>query len=287
MRVKRHKIYTMSIRHALKFAQASLPQSSSPQLDAQLLLCRVLAVDKPYLFMYPQQTLSPEQQAQFEALLKRRRQGDPMAYILGTKGFWDLEFKVTPDVLIPRPETEHLIEAALAWGKDRNDIVAADIGTGSGAIAVTIAHHLPQASVHATDISSQALNIAQQNAARNGVQVHLQQGNLAQPLIDAGITVNLLMANLPYIRRDELPSLPVAGYEPHSALDGGADGLTLIRELLQQIPYICRSDALILLEIGAAQGAAAVELAAMLLSPQARSIIKDYAGHDRIVKMML
>jgi release factor glutamine methyltransferase len=271
----------------LQQAYTALSQSDSARLDAQILLCHVLQVDKAYLIAHDDDALSDDEQAQYGALIERRAKGEPIAYLIGSKGFYDLEFIVTPDVLIPRPETEHLIESALTWAKKQAAIIASDVGTGSGAIAVTFAKQLPQAIVHAVDISPKALEIARKNAEKNQVSVNFHEGYLAKPLIEQGIKVNLLMANLPYIGSDEMTNLEVAKTEPHLALDGGADGLDLVRELLRQLPDLCLPDALILLEIGAEQGQAVLDFANETLSPKKAFVLKDYAGHDRVVRIEL
>lgn len=275
----------LTIREALKNAYTQLAQSRTPHLDARLLLCHVLQVEAPYLVAHDDYMLSEAEQAQFKALLARRATDEPIAYIIGTRGFYDIELHVTPDVLVPRPETEHLVEAALEFAKQRASLVAADIGTGSGAIAVTVAKHAPHARVHAVDVSASALAVAKLNATHHAPHVIFHEGNLAQPLIDAQIKVDLLMANLPYIRRDEMPVLAVSKHEPHVALDGGADGLDFIRVLLQQVPQVCTDDALILLEIGAEQGQAVQDFAQQTLSPRQIEVQPDYAGHDRLVKI--
>lgn len=278
----------MTIRAALQSAYDQLAaNSTTPRLDAQVLLCAVLDVEKSFLVAYDERELSPVQEAEFSALLARRIQGEPIAYILGKVAFYDLEFVVSPAVLIPRPETEHLIEAALAWGKERRSLVAADIGTGSGAIAVTVAKHLPRCTLHAVDVNLDALEIARKNAQINEVKLTFHQGNLAQPLVEQGIRVDLLLANLPYIRSGEVPTLEVSKYEPSLALDGGADGLDLVRELLGQVPQVCQKGALILLEIGADQGQAAAQAAWQLLQPHSVSVLRDYAGLDRLVRIEL
>jgi release factor glutamine methyltransferase len=277
----------MTIRDVLQVAYQRLSAFESARLDAQLLLAYMLDVEKAYLLAYDERVLSDDEQARFESLLQRRVSGEPIAYILGTRGFYDLDFIVTPDVLIPRPETEHLIEAALNWAKGKTGLVAADIGTGSGAIAVTFARHAPTAQVHAVDVSPSVLNIARKNAEKHQVQIQFHHSSLAQPLIDAGIRIDLLMANLPYIRSDEIPKLAVSQHEPHLALDGGADGLDLVRDLLRQATQVCRRGGLILLEIGVEQGQAVVDFAHETLAPQNAVIIKDYAGHDRIVSIQL
>lgn len=274
------------IRDVLQEAYKQLQHIPTSRLDAQILLCHVLGVDRPYLIAYDDRVLNSEEKSQFQTLIERRANGEPIAYIVGKKHFWDLEFVVTPAVLIPRPETEHLIEAALSWAKGKNNFSAADIGTGSGAIAVTIAKHT-KAKMFAVDVSEDALSIAQMNADKSDVEIQFYQGSLAQALIMECIKIDLLMANLPYIRSDEMPELAVSKHEPALALDGGDDGLDLVRELLLQVPDVCNPDALILLEIGMEQGQAVIDFANEHLILKNVSIIKDLAGLDRIVKIEL
>ncbi len=274
------------LRDSLNQAYKQLQHIPTNRLDAQLLLCHVLDVDKPYLISHDDRVLDSGEQAQFEALIERRAKGEPIAYIVGKKHFWDLEFIVTPSVLIPRPETEHLLEAALTRAKAKEQLIAVDIGTGSGAIAVTIAKHT-NASMFAVDISPDALSVAKQNARKHEVEIQFYQGSLAQPLINHGIKVDLLMANLPYIRSDEMPALAVSKHEPQLALDGGDDGLELVRELLLQVPDVCQPEALILLEIGMEQGQAVLDFARNNLAIRNAAIIKDLAGLDRIVRLEL
>ena len=256
------------------------------RLDAQILLCHILQVDRAYLIAHDDRILTEDETTQFGALLTRRAEGEPIAYILGKKEFWDLEFILSSAVLIPRPETEHLIEAAFDWAKDKDHFHAADIGTGSGAIAVTIAKHT-NATMYAVDMSRDALTMAQRNTDRHNVNIQFYQGSLAQPLIQQGIKVDLLMANLPYIPSGDMPNLEVTKHEPNLALDGGEDGLDLVRELLLQAPQVCHPDALILLEIGMEQGQAVLDFAKTHLSPTEAFVIKDLAGLDRIVSITL
>src|SRR5690606_18681749 len=198
------------------------PVSESTALDVDMLLGEVLGVDRAYLLVHGDQVLTDEQREQFERWMERAANGEPIAYILGKRGFYDLEFVVTPDVLIPRPETELLLEQALDWAKDKPSVTAVDAGTGSGALAVTFARHTPQARVYATDVSTAALVVARQNAERHNANVTFLQGDLLSPLIEGNIRVDLVMANLPYIASDEVPTLAVSRYEPTLALDGGA-----------------------------------------------------------------
>jgi release factor glutamine methyltransferase len=261
--------------------------SSSPALDAQLLLAETLGVGRAHVLAHRDRDLTGAEVARFTAWLDRRAAGEPMAYILGRRAFYDREFVVAPGVLIPRPETEHLVEAALRFIAGR-PLTVVDIGTGSGTIALTVKGNAPQVTLHATDISPDALAIARQNATAQGVAVTFWQGDLLDPLITNGVRVDLLMANLPYIATDTLKTLDVRHYEPHLALDGGPDGLDDIRRLLAGAPQVCNPGALILLEIGADQGAAVCALAQQAF-PDAQSVavIPDYAGHDRVVRVQL
>ena len=251
------------------------------------MLCAVLDVERGYLLAHPEHPLTDEQQAQYAALVARRAAGEPLPYILGRRAFYDREFIVAPGVLIPRPETELLLEQALAYVQAKPAARVVDEGTGSGALAVTLAALCPQAQVCATDISPAALEIARRNAALHNAQVAFYEGDLLRPLIEHGRQVEVVMANLPYIARSDLAGLEVSRHEPLLALDGGADGLDVIRRLLEQVPQVCASGALVLLEIGAEQGAAALALVNQRLQPAQAEVLKDYAGLDRIVRAEL
>lgn len=272
-----------SIGEALHQARQALIGVETASLDAQLLLCAVLDVPRTTLLAYPERVLTYEQAAAYEALIARRAAGEPVAYLLGQREFFGLDFAVTPAVLIPRPETEHLVEAALAWLAQHPGAWVADIGTGSGAIAVSVAYHAPQAQVYAVDLSEEALAVAAQNAARHQTRVIFLQGDLLEPLRALPQRVDLLLANLPYIATEEVPRLEVSRHEPHLALDGGLDGLRLIERLLRAAPDVCAPDALLLLEIGADQGAALRQMAESILAPRSVAIRQDYAGLDRLV----
>lgn len=272
-----------TIRAAICTGRAMLHSSGTPDLDSQVLLAHFLGVDRAFLFAHPERTLSDLECGAFLDIIERRAAGEPIAYITGAKGFYDIDLKVTPSVLIPRPETELLLEEALRLSEDRPDPIVADIGTGSGALAVTFARHRPQSKVYATEISRDALAVARGNAERNGVHLTFLEGDLAEPLIQRGIKIDLLLANLPYIASDELSSLEVSRFEPRMALNGGIDGLALIRRLLRQIPFVCREGAYVLLEIGADQGDAVARLVEQRLGSRC-DVLPDYAGLDRIVR---
>jgi release factor glutamine methyltransferase len=276
-----------NIRDALLWTRGRLAGTDSGSLEAQLLLAHVLGRDRAYVLAHHEQTLTDDQRALYAALIERISTGEPLAYILGRRAFYDREFIVGPEVLIPRPETELLLETALAFAQAHPGCVAVDVGTGSGALAVTLAAKAPDATVYATDISPHALAIARQNAAMHNTSVTFFEGDLLAPLLERRIRVDLLMANLPYIATGELPDLAVTRYEPLLALDGGADGLDLVRRLLAQAPYVCNPGACLLLEIGWDQGAAALQLAQRAFPDAAAVVLKDFAGLDRIVRIDL
>jgi release factor glutamine methyltransferase len=273
-----------SIDQVLKRATAALMGvSGSPRLDAQLILGHVIEKPREYLIAHSEQILNDLELHTFDKLLTLRAKGMPIAYILGQRPFFDRTFKVTPHVLVPRPETEHIVEAGLEWAKDRGKIRVVDVGTGSGAIAVSLAAHLPEARVIATDISRAALLIARENAA-GLTNLDYVQGDLLLPLHGP---LDLICANLPYIAITELEALEVARFEPHIALAGGPDGLDQVRRLIEQAPARLATPGLILLEIAADQGAAVIELSRAAFPGASVSILKDYAKLDRVARIEL
>lgn len=273
--------------------QAALQQAKQrigSALDAQLLLCSVLGVSQAHLFTYPEQTITAEQAQAYEVLVTRAAAHEPFAYIVGRRAFYDLDLMVTPDVLIPRPETELLLERALEWAKDHPAMQVVDVGTGSGALAIAFARHVPHATVHAVDMSEGALSVALQNADTYGLAERIQfhHGDLLDGFLGRSLKFDIVMANLPYIPSEVIDTLDsnVRDHEPRLALDGGADGLDLVRRLLSQVREVCHPHALILLEIGAEQGQATLEIAKSI-QPAHAEVIKDYAQHDRIVEIQL
>ncbi len=277
----------MRTGEALTLAESRLRDNGieSPRFDADLLLTHVLGTNRALLLAHLDRPLSPEQQARFHKLVARRADREPLAYLLGHREFYGLDFLVDPRVLIPRPETEHLVEEALRLAaRLPPSLRLADVGTGSGAIAVALAVHLPQATVYALDASAEALAMAAANAQRHGVsgRVRCLAGDLLTPLPEA---VHLIVANLPYVARDEWAALApeIREHEPRQALDGGPDGLNLIRRLLATAPsHLCPGGA-VLLEIGAGQGAAVIALARRHFPQAAVRLLPDYAGLDRVV----
>lgn len=259
--------------------------SSSPALDAQLLMAHVLNASRAHIIAHKERVLTPVESAEFESLVLRREGGEPVAYMLGKRAFYDREFIVTPAVLIPRPETEHLVEAALDFLRDKPTATVVDVATGSGAIIVTLKANAPGIHAHATDISTAALDVARRNAGAQNVAVQFYAGDLLTPIIANGIMPDLVTANLPYIASGDLPGLAVTKHEPRLALDGGADGLDLVRRLLDQVAGLMRPGGGVLLEIGADQGEAVRQLAMGRFASV--RIDRDYAGHDRVASIFI
>lgn len=257
----------------------------TPRLDAELLLGHVLGLTRAQIHAHPDRRLDAAELDSYRELIERRSQHEPVAYIIGHKEFYGLDFYVDSRVLIPRPETELLVEKGLEIGRAASHpLTIADVGTGSGAIAISLAVYLPQAIIYALDASSDSLEVAALNRRCHSVEgrVHLLQGDLLSPLPKP---VNLIVANLPYVSGVEWDLLPrtIMVYEPRSALDGGPDGLDAIRRLLAQARSYLKPQATILLEIGSAQGAAVADLARRHFPMATVEVVQDYAELDRMV----
>jgi release factor glutamine methyltransferase len=265
----------------------------SPQLDSAVLLAHVLGVSKTWLYAHPQRKLTADEIARFEALVGRRLKHEPVAYLVGHRAFYGLDITVDPRVLIPRPETELLVERAQNWIqyliREGQTPRVVDVGTGSGAIVVALAVNAPGAVYYAVDISPGALAVAGQNVWRYGLgeQVQLLPGNLLAALPEPA---DVLVANLPYVASCDLPALPpqVRDYEPKLALDGGPDGLRPMAALLSALQTPAgrarlHTGARLFLEIGADQGEAAHALAHAALPGARVEVQADYAGLDRLL----
>jgi len=268
----------------------AVPASESATLDAQLLLAHVTGLARTTVLAYPERPLTPEDAERYAALVTRRVAREPVAYLTGHREFMGLDFLTDARALIPRPETELLVEAALAEVRVRlaeltsPAPVVADIGTGSGAIAVALARLEPRlATIYATDISANALALARGNAQRMEVaeRIHFLEGDLLLPLPEP---VDVLLANLPYVAPRDAPILPddVRRYEPPLALYGDDDGLGHLRRLFAQMPGRLKPGAAILLEFGYDQRAAVVTLVQASLPAADIRIVADYAGWDRL-----
>ena len=261
--------------------------SSTANLDAQVILAHVLGVDRSWLFAHYDYELMPAEAQTFSELVARRTASEPVAYLIGKKEFYGLELTVDRRVLIPRPETEQLVDAVLDHIASRSDqqVTLADVGTGSGAIAVAVASNCPEATIFATEVSDDAIAVARQNVSRWDArhQITLLQGDLLRPLQHK---VDIVAANLPYIRKDEYESLmrDVRDYEPQLALEAGPDGLDTIERLLRQIPDYLNPGGVIFLEIGHDQGGAMIELVERLI-PEVTfvTVREDYHGQDRLL----
>jgi len=276
----------MLVGEALAQAMAHLQSEGveSPQLDAELLLAHVLDVNRAAVLTWPDRRLTPKELTRYRDLVARRAAREPLAYIVGYREFYGLEFAVDSRVLIPRPETELLVEHALRLSRRLAAPLIADVGSGSGAIAVTLAVHLPRATVYALDDSPGSLVVTAGNASVHGVadRIFCLQGDLLSPLPDV---VDLITANLPYVATSEWDELApeIRDYEPRASLDGGPDGLDLIRRLLATAGTHLRPGGAILLEIGASQGAAVTALARQHMPQSDVQLHQDYAGLDRLV----
>lgn len=256
------------------------------RLDAEVLLGSVLGVDRAGVFSRFTQPLSPAQSQEFWSLIQRRATHEPLHYITGVREFWSLAFRVTPDVLIPRPETEILVETVLQLLSQASSRVL-DIGTGSGCIAITLAKELPKAELWAVDISPAALLVARENAQRHGVgeRIHFLQGDLFSPLGNEVLLFDVIVSNPPYIARSELITLQpeVSAWEPHVALDGGSDGLAFYRRLVQEGQAHLHSGGRLVLELGAGQFPDVQRLIETQSNLMIEACVQDYAGHERVV----
>lgn len=280
------KVLLCSVGEALAGGIKELDQEGmgSARLDAELLLADSLGVTRSQLYARLSQRLTPEEREAWSGYLARRKRGEPLAYMLGRKEFYGLDFHVDRRALIPRPETELLVEKGIELGEKDALSLIADIGTGSGCIAISLAKALPGAKVYAVDISSEALTVAAINCERHGVRerIDLLLGDLLEPLPEP---VELIVANLPYVSEPEFASLTreIRDYEPRIALDGGRDGLALLRRLLIEARGHLKPHGNILLEIGATQGSGVIALARRSFSKATLEIIPDYAGLDRML----
>lgn len=278
-----------TIGRAINSAGRRLKESgnSNAQLDAQVLLAYVLEVDRSWLFANHDYKLTAAETEAYTDLIARRAEHEPVAYLIGRKEFYGLEFIVDSRVLIPRPETELLVDAVLRWLDVRESPASqiADVGTGSGAIALSIANNYPDASIYALDISQDALNVAGRNVKRldKRNQVTLLEGDLLAPLPQK---VDIIAANLPYISRDIYNDLvpDVREYEPSVALQGGTEGLDPISHLLQQAPHNINPGGGIFLEIAHDQGAQCLALCEEHLPDHVTvDVRKDYSDRDRLI----
>ncbi len=272
----RHASTSGSIRAALSDADRTLSEAGcdTPRLDAELLLAEALGERRSALYADLQRQLDPDRRERFAALVARRAAREPVAYLLGRRGFRSIELQVDRRVLIPRPETETLVEAALELAHGRRVV---DVGTGSGAVALAVKHERPDLEVTATDLSAAALAVARSNGRRLGLDVRWRHGNL---LSGVDGPFDAVLANLPYVAAAELEALmpEVSRYEPAVALEAGTDGLGLLRRLCRQLGGV----GVVALEVGAGQAASVGQLLAAAGFTQV-DVRRDLAGIDRVV----
>jgi release factor glutamine methyltransferase len=276
----------MTVTEARKLGADRLERSPGPQnrglADATLLLMHALQCTRTEILAHPERALSKEEEQLYRRLLEERASGRPIQHITGEQEFFGLSFIVTPDVLIPRPETEHLVEAAIERMRDRAAPRIVDVGTGSGAIAVALAHALPQAQITATDLSQGALAIARQNAVQNKVaeRIRWMQGDLLADLLNENF--DAVISNPPYIAEAERATLSseVRDFEPSLALFAGATGLEIYERLIPQASRVLLPDGWLMLEIGHTQQPAIEKL---LAGWQQVAFVPDLQGIPRVV----
>lgn len=276
---------------------------SEPRASAEVLLAHTLGVSRLDLYLRYDQPLNAEELARFKALVMRRRQGEPVAYLTGHREFWSLDFQVTPAVLIPRPETETLVAAAVEAAKKEigrggdgrmappstpyRGVLGLEIGVGSGAVIVALAKELPEMHWIGVDISAAALEVAQDNARRHGGldRVHLLKGDLLTAF-QPQAAFDLLVANLPYVPRQMWETLPrdIKDFEPTQAFQAGEDGLDLIRPLIRQAPLYIKARGWLLLEVGDGQAVKVKGLMQQSGAYDRVESIKDFNGIERVVR---
>lgn len=269
----------MDITKALDYGRNMLVNSESPEVDAQVLLCFILNCQTTYLHTWPEKELTTEQQRFYSQLIVKRDQGQPIAYLIGQRGFWNLDLKVTADTLIPRPDTELLV--ALALSKLKSDMLVADLGTGTGAIALSLAMENPNARIVAMDYSQPALAVAKQNSQRNHINnVSFWQGSWLDSIKDNSL--DMIVSNPPYIEQSD-PHLSQGDvrFEPISALTSGVDGLDDIKQIILQAKIKLRPSSWLIIEHGYDQSEQVQQLFydAGFIEVQAH---QDFGGNDRV-----
>jgi release factor glutamine methyltransferase len=286
-----HRSTSNSISDSLlRGAQRLRSRTASARLEAEVLLGLVLGRKRSYLYAHREETLTDDQLDEYQSLLERRLRGEPLPYLTRRIEFCGLEFTVDPHVLIPRPETETLVDLALQLGRKRalggRERLILDVGTGSGCIAVALAVNDSHARIYATDLSAGALKVARANAHRHRVQHRIRfiQGDLATPVREH---FDLIVANPPYIASNEWATLPieVREHEPRIALDGGVQGVDIVQRLLGEVSGVLRPDGAVLIEFGARQGPAVTQMARTAFPGAVISVHSDLSGNDRVLSV--
>jgi release factor glutamine methyltransferase len=265
----------------------------NPRLCAEILLAYQLKTTRIKLYLNFDQPLNEKDINEYRGLVQRRLKREPVQYITGVQEFWSLEFTVGPQVLIPRPESEILVEQVVSiLSKKQSDVAAntasvLDVGTGSGAIAISIAHELPGVEIWASDVSAEALKIAGLNALKHGLaeRIHFIEGDLFEPLKDTPRVFDVIVSNPPYVGTEEYDELPpeVGQYEPRSALDGGEGGLFFINKIIMEAKDYLNPDGWLLMEMAPFQTAKAMDLVEKSGFYRDKKVIKDYSKKERVV----
>ena len=290
----REAVKAWTIRDLLRITSEYLKQKDieAPRLSAEVLLAHLLALSRVQLYLRFDQPLNEEELSRYRALIKRRLNREPMQYITGSQEFWSIDFEVGPSVLIPRPESELLVEKALSLYQagriphvDQPRLL--DLCTGCGALAVALAREIPHAAVWASDISEEALALARLNAAKHDVanRMEFMIGDLCQPALERNLSFDLIVSNPPYIRSDAFEGLSaeVRMYEPRLALDGGEEGMIYIERILEAAPGCLRPGGWVLVEMDPEQTSEALRLIEETGRYEAWERLKDYSRRYRVV----
>jgi release factor glutamine methyltransferase len=262
----------------------------NPRSTAEILLAHALKLSRIDLYLRYDQPVNTDERQRFKALIQRRATREPVAYIVGEKEFWSMVFSVNADVLVPRPETECLVERALAMLPKKGRRRVLDLGTGSGAILLALAKERPDCMCFGSDQSQAALAVARRNARSHHLahRVHFFAGSWLEPLQPQGLSLDMIVSNPPYIPSEQIASLQpeVACFEPRSALDGGPDGLAQLGRIVALAPDYLAAGAALILEIGHDQGPGITQRAEQTNAYRDVSIARDYGGLDRVVTLL-
>jgi release factor glutamine methyltransferase len=261
---------------------------AEPRPSAEVLLAHLLSKDRLFLYLNYERPMEKEELSEFRTLVKRRLGGEPNQYITGMQEFWSLPFRVSPDVLIPRPETEVLLETVLEFlGSPEREVRILDLGTGSGAIAVALARELGASKIVATDWSMAAVKLAQENARLNQVdsKIHFVCADLFSTFSSSSGKFAVVATNPPYVSHAEFSNLSpeIRDYEPRDALDGGPDGLAAIRRVIMEAPTVLSHKGGLIMEMGADQAESVSALVENSQHYESHKIIRDYSGLDRVL----
>jgi release factor glutamine methyltransferase len=285
-------VVSMTLAEAINNAATVLSTAgiTNARLDAEVLLSHIIMKDRVWLITHRDDALDDNHQRDFADVIRRRTRREPLQHIIGNQEFWGLEFKVSPDVLIPRPETEFIIEAALAIVHDRNTLVRIiDLCTGSGCIAVSLAKELTAARIIATDASEKALVVARENTRRHGVseQIRFLPGDLFEPLEELDIRgqIDIIVSNPPYVQAGDLSTLQpeVRNYEPEMALIAGPEGTEMAKRIIRLAPEYLKKNGTLIMEMGLGQAEALtrmVEATGAFYNPE---LVNDLAGIERVI----